>query len=157
MKTLAPLLLCILLGWHMPVVAEPVDFNLLSTTGKRISLSDYRGRWVVINFWATWCIPCVKEIPELHRFQTKHPEIQVLGINFEQKKSVELRPFIKKHAFNYPLLLIGDLPLTPFEPLKGLPTTAVIDPEGNMVSKHTGPVSERMLERFFRKENIIAE
>lgn len=146
-------LLCLLLlGPGLCVAAEEAGFALEDTQGKTVRLSDFRGRWVVVNFWATWCAPCVKEIPDFIEFQKKHPKIQVLGINFEQKKAKDIAPFLARFAFNYPLLLANELPLTPFEPLKGLPTTAIINPKGQMVSKHTGPVSLKMLEDFFATE-----
>lgn len=135
--------------------AEVANFALEDTQGKVIKLADFRGRWIVVNFWATWCAPCVKEIPEFIEFQTKYPNIQVIGVNFEQKKAKDLAPFLARFKFNYPLLLANDLPLTPFEPLKGLPTTAIINPKGQMVSKHTGPVTLTMLEAFFAKEKAL--
>ena len=63
---------------------ELVDFQLLDLSGQKHALSDYRDRWVIINFWATWCGPCIKEIPELVELQSKYrTTVQVLGINFE--------------------------------------------------------------------------
>jgi thiol-disulfide isomerase/thioredoxin len=138
-----------------PALSDGADFSLKDTKGKVVKLSDFRGRWVVVNFWTTWCTPCVKEMPELITFQQRFPAIQMLGVNFEQRSEQELRPFLKRFDFNYPILLLSDIPLTPFEPLKGLPTTAIIDPHGEMISKHTGPVTAKTLETFFRKEGAI--
>lgn len=151
-------ILLVVLSWTLAMLshAAPANFSLQDTNGKVVSLSDYRGRWVVVNFWATWCPPCVKEFPELIRFQQQYSEIQLLGVNLEQQDLAVLRPFLKRFPLNYPQLLGGDLPLTPFEPLKGLPTTAILDPEGNMQSKHTGPITFEMLERFFSKEKVIS-
>ncbi len=151
------LLLSTLLGVSAPVSASAIDFRLSDLQGKPLQLSSLRGHWVVLNFWARWCAPCTKEIPELIRFQAQHPEIRVLGINVEQTDAKQLRPFVKRFPFNYPLLLIGELPLTPLEPLKGLPTTAIIDPDGKLVSKHTGPVTAAMLKAFFAQEGLIGE
>lgn len=151
-------LLCILLLGQSPhLAAEAASFALEDTQGKTVRLTDFRGRWVVVNFWATWCAPCVKEIPDFIEFQKKHPKIQVLGINFEQKKAKDIAPFLARFKFNYPLLLANDLPLIPFEPLKGLPTTAIINPKGQLVSKHTGPVTLEMLEDFFAGEKVLSK
>ena len=151
-------LLLILLSTAAIASSKPADFTLNDTKGNSVKLSDYRGRWVVINFWATWCAPCIKEIPEFIAFQKRHPNIQILGINFEQQTPVDLRPFLKKFkGLNYPQLMIKDYPLVPFEPLRGLPTTAIVDPDGNMVTKHTGSITVKMLEDYFRKEGVIAD
>lgn len=151
------LFLFVLLGPGLAIAAEEAHFALEDMDGKTVKLADFRGRWVVVNFWATWCTPCVKEIPEFIEFQKKHPKIQVLGINFEQKKAKDIAPFLARFNFNYPLLLANDLPLTPFEPLKGLPTTAIINPKGQLMSKHTGPVTLKMLEDFFATEKVLGK
>lgn len=157
MKAIQPLLL--LLALLSPVCSladdKPADFTLTDTSGTTIKLSDYRGNWVVVNFWATWCATCAEEIPRLIDFQKRYPGIRLLGINFEQQTAKGLRPFLSQFQLNYPQLLLRYTTLSPFEPLKGLPTTAIVNPQGNMVSKYTGPITVEMLEAFFRKEGVI--
>ncbi|MEO5342878.1 MAG: TlpA family protein disulfide reductase [Gammaproteobacteria bacterium SHHR-1] len=145
--------LWLLVGW--PGLAAPIDFRLNDLDGKPVDLGAQRGHWLVLNFWAHWCAPCRSEIPELIRFQTQHPDIRLFGIHAEQADAAQLRDFIQRFEPNYPQLLIGELPLTPIEPLKGLPTTAIINPQGELVSKHTGAVSAAVLERFFIQEGVI--
>lgn len=120
---------------------QPVDFTLSDLDGRTVRLADYRGRWVVINFWASWCSPCVRELPELVAFQRDNPEVQVIGINFEEGTPEQARTFLDPFAVNFPNLKIGDQPLVPFEPLEGLPTTAIVDPAGQIVERHMGPVT----------------
>jgi thiol-disulfide isomerase/thioredoxin len=142
-RFLIPLPLIALL-WS-PSRAEPVDFTLNDLDGTAVTLSDFRGRWVVVNFWASWCSPCIRELPELVSYQRENPGVQVLGINFEEISVDEARDFLEPFGINFPNLKIGSTPLVPFEPLEGLPTTAIIGPSGELVERHMGPVTSAQL------------
>jgi len=130
--------------------AEPMDFALTTLSGKQQQLSDYRGRWVVINYWATWCPPCRKELPELDLFNEKHhnQDAVVLGINFEDIADDELKDFIDNQFLSYPMFRQDPDKRTPFGHLNGLPTTYVIDPDGIAVARETGGITADMLDQF---------
>jgi thiol-disulfide isomerase/thioredoxin len=132
----------------------PAAFELQDVQGKLHRLSDYQGKWVIVNFWATWCSPCIKEIPELKRFhqQYRDQDIVVIGINFEELTVEQLQQAIDEFAIDYPVLRIGSVPLVPFEPLKGLPSTFAVSPEGRLVKSWMGPVDGEVLRSFIASQ-----
>ena len=134
------------------------DFSLPDVAGQEHRLSDHRGKWVVINFWATWCGPCMVEIPELMRFHERHKDDDaiVIGVNFEEIETPDLAKFIAEMGINYLVVRAGDTPILPFEPLKGLPSTFFVDPHGEFVASHVGPVTSEAIEDFLAREALRA-
>jgi thiol-disulfide isomerase/thioredoxin len=106
---------------------------------------------VVLNYWATWCPPCIEELPELAAFQAANPQHRVLGINFEDIAPDEVRAFAAEHGINFPVLPTGPTPPA-FTRLRGLPTTQIVNPAGELVADHVGTVTREMLEAFIREE-----
>ena len=132
-----------------PVNANALQYTLQDLQGKAQSLSQYRDRWVIVNFWATWCGPCIREIPELMAFAASYPdEVYVVGIAFEKTPVDEIRSFVGELGVSYPVLVIGEQPLVPMEPLKGLPSTFLISPKGQVVHSHVGPVTADQLAQW---------
>jgi len=137
------------------VVAEPLDFSLPDLKGETQSLSDYRGKWVVVNFWATWCPPCLEEIPDLVMFHETHrdKDAVVLGVNFEDAGREQIKVFADDYLISYPVLLNpGLVPPVPSMTVGGLPTTYLISPEGELVARQEGPITAKAIEAYLEKK-----
>ena len=139
--------------------AETVDFTLPDLEGKQVSLSDFRGKWVVVNYWATWCPPCLDEIPDLVDFyENNRADVVVLGIDYEEVDEDYLKEFVDTHFMSYPILRMDPIPVTPLGPVLGLPTTYIISPQGERMARQEGPVTREALEAYLaRKRQSAAE
>ena len=132
-----------------------VDFVLPDVNGVKHKLSDYRGKWVVLNYWATWCPPCLEEIPELEKFHIRHKDKDalVVGVNLEEIDAASLRKFMGEYLINYPVLLGGLTETTPFGPVQGLPTTYLISPKGEVAINQLGGVTSAEIEKFIASQS----
>ena len=128
---------------------EPVDFTLQQLHGEAVSLSEFRQQWVVLNYWATWCAPCRKEIPDLSALNEARDDVIVLGLAFEDTEIENFDEFLKEFDPSYPLLLVDVYaPPEPFGAPKVLPTTIILNPEGYPVKTFLGPVTREDIESF---------
>lgn len=134
-------------------VEKSVDFSMPGLDGKTYRLSDYRGKWVVVNYWATWCRPCLEEIPELEVFHHNHHQdlAVVLGLDMEDIDPEKLRAFVEDQFISYPILLAGAYPEKMLGKVPGLPTTYLVSPEGKVVAREVGPVDAKSLENFIKR------
>lgn len=134
----------------LSVAAEPVDFSLPGLDGKTYSLSDFRGKWVLVNYWATWCPPCLEELPELEIFHNNHKDRDavVLGVNMERIKEARLRKFLENQFISYPTLMSKPVARSELGKIPGLPTSFLVNPAGEVVARQVGPVTAEDLEHF---------
>jgi len=129
------------------------NFSLADLNGKEHKLANEKGKWVIINYWATWCPPCVEEIPELIFFHDKHKDKDAIvwGVNFEDVAEKTVQNFLDEYMVNYSILLAEPGRYSYFGPVRGLPTTYLVSPEGKMVHTRVGKVTVKYLEDIMKK------
>jgi thiol-disulfide isomerase/thioredoxin len=149
MKWFASSLLFAAIALATPVhAAMPAQPSLKVTTldGKPYDLASQRGHWVIVNFWATWCVPCIKEMPDISQFVKTHPNVRAIGIAYDDTELADIRAFMSKHPVVYPIAQVTmDKPLKDFDEPLGLPTTWLISPDGKVAKHFMGPITSSML------------
>jgi len=115
------------------------DFTLPDLDGKQIALSNFSDKIVLLDFWATWCEPCVAEIPHLNALQEKYTArgLRVIAVVVESGSVKDIRQFLTKHKVNYQLLIGNDAVVNKYK-VTGFPTTLVIDPQRQIHKKYVG-------------------
>jgi peroxiredoxin len=119
-------------------------FTLKDADGKTVSLEDYKGKVVLLNFWATWCGPCKIEIPWFVDFEQKYKDkgFSVIGVSMDEDGWNAVKPFLAEEKVNYRILLGNDSVGTLYGGVDSLPTTFVIDRDGRIAATHIGLVSK---------------
>ena len=127
-----------------------VDYELPDVDGQMQSLDQYQGKWVIVNYWATWCGTCMKELPDLVAMHedNKDKDIVVVGVNFESIGNDQLKTFVAEQSIPYPVLRSEPIPVTALGKVPALPTTYIIDPDGKVVAGEVGLVSRQNLEDY---------
>lgn len=132
-----------------PAMPEQPALNVSTLAGQPWQLSDQRGKWVVVNFWATWCSPCIKEMPEISAFAAAHKQVEAIGLAYQDSDKAAIEAFLKKHPVSYPIARVDPFePPADFEAPRGLPTTYLIGPDGSVKKKHVGPITAIDLAKF---------
>ena len=118
----------------LPVLRKAPDWTLKDVNGREVKSADYKGKVVVVDFWATWCPPCRKEIPEYVAMQKKYADrgLVILGFSLDELPPADVKAFGEKLKINYPLLMADAETAEAFGGVEGLPTAFVIDREGNI-------------------------
>lgn len=150
MKRYLSMLLLLLV---LPQAATAVDMPLTAVNGSKVNLNQYQGRWLVVNYWATWCPPCIAEMPELQSFHDEHVDkgAMVIGINAENISKQQLMTFLDDYFITYPNFVAGPTQQSELGLIPGLPTTFMVSPEGEVVARQVGPVTREMIEQFIEK------
>ena len=138
----------------LPSVAQAQGFSFTDTTGKIHSLSDYRGKWVLVNFWATWCPPCLEEIPDLVSLYESRKDVVVIGIVMDYRNPKTVLKFVDSLAISYPIVFGNKSIAAQVGPVSMLPTTYLFNPAGRPAAYRVGIISRKSLEDFMQENSV---
>lgn len=157
MKRVLFFLIALMLGQFASVnqlaFAEPTaaaNFMLKDMSGKKHQLSGYKGKWVLVNYWATWCPPCLEEVPDLVNLydQHKQKDLMVLGVVFDYKDVKEVNEYVDDMLMSYPIVLGDDSVAAQIGSAEVLPTTFIYNPQGALVKIKRGLITRDYVERM---------
>jgi thiol-disulfide isomerase/thioredoxin len=150
---LAGLLLALTTAW-----AQAADFKMTDTNGKSHSLSGYKGKWVLVNYWATWCPPCLEEIPDLIALhENKKNNLVVIGVAMDYRSAKQVTDFAEGLFVDYPIVLGNSQIVSQIGPVQGLPTTYLYNPEGKMVAQQVGAITREAVESYLASKTARAK
>lgn len=137
--------------------AEPdagTNFLLKDTAGIKHQLSNYKGKWVLVNYWATWCPPCLEEVPDLvslydHR---RKKDLMVLGVVFDYKSVKEVAQYVDDMLMSYPIVLGDDAVTAQIGSAEVLPTTFIYNPQGELVKIKRGLITKQYIEKIIGQD-----
>jgi len=146
---LAGLLLALSMSW-----AQADGFKVTDTTGKTHTLAGYKGKWVLVNYWATWCPPCLQEIPDLIALhENKKNNLVVIGVALDFRNAQQVSDFAEGLMVNYPIVLGNSQVVNQIGPVQGLPTTYLYNPDGKMVAQQVGAITRAAVESYITSKN----
>lgn len=127
--------------------AEFPVLKLKAVDGSDYDLAAHKGHWVVVNFWATWCAPCLKEMPDLDALDKKRKDIDLVGLAYDDISVDDMKEFLVQHPVSYPIVIVDTIsPPADFAVPRGLPTTYLIAPDGKALKPFLGPVTSKEIE-----------
>jgi thiol-disulfide isomerase/thioredoxin len=141
----------------LALTGSAIAFDLVDSKGGKHSLAQYKGKWVLVNFWATWCPPCRQEIPDLIALTKNNPKkLMVLGIAMDYQDPKKVLAFAESAGINYPIILGDDKVVSQVGEVNGLPTTYLYNPQGKMVAYNVGALTREAVETYMTEKNKSA-
>lgn len=118
------------------------SFTFIDLKGKTHNFNEYKGKWVLVNYWASYCPPCLAEMPDIeHFYQDNKEKFTVLGMDAGVSTVAEVEAFQKKLGVTYTLIPKQESTMLAFGPIMGIPTSFIVSPEGNLVEKYVGIIT----------------
>ena len=132
----------------LAATAAKPNLNVTTLDGKPFDLSKQGGKWVIVNYWATWCSPCLKELPDISAYVAGHADkVAAIGLAFEDSDKADIEKYLKAHPISYPVAQVDVMdPPKDFDVPKGLPNTYIIAPDGHVAKAFTGPITTKDLD-----------
>lgn len=147
---LAGLLFALMATWAQ----ADEGFKIVDTDGKTHTLAGYKGKWVLVNYWATWCPPCLEEIPDLIALhENKKNNLVVIGVAIDFRSAKQVTDFAEGLMVTYPIVLGGAKVVNQIGPVQGLPTTYLYNPDGKMVAQQVGAITRAAVEAYIASKN----
>ena len=128
-------------------------FVLKDSMGKKHTLSQYKGKWVIVNYWATWCPPCLEEVPDLVALydSRRNKDVMLLGVVFDYQDTKAVADYVDDMLMSYPIILGDDEVTKQIGSAEVMPTTYIYNPRGELVKTKRGLVTKAYLEDFIAK------
>ena len=125
-------------------------FSFKDTAGKQHKLADYKGKWVLVNYWATWCPPCLEEIPDMVSIydQRKDKDIMVIGVVIDYQDTKKVAKFVDDMLMSYPIVQGDDKVIAQIGAAEVLPTTYIFNPQGKLVVTRHGLITRQYIEKL---------
>ncbi len=138
----------LMIGTTSVEAQEAPNFTLTDLNGQKVSLSDFKGKVIIVDFWATWCGPCKMEIPSFIKLQEDYKDdVVILGISLDKSGPKAVVPFAKKMNINYPIVYGDGSVVQAYGGVRGIPTTFVIDRDFNIQRKYVGYTDHKVFEK----------
>jgi thiol-disulfide isomerase/thioredoxin len=146
--------ICVLVTTSLYAATKMPSFALADVvSGETIDSSSFKGKSLLVTFFATWCPPCIQEVPTLIKLQNSYKDkgFSVIGLSVDQGGSQVVKKLVLKKSINYPVMMADDMTIQNFGGVYGIPVSFLVNKKGNVVKKYTGYIAKSILEKDIKK------